>query len=324
MVRIYAMIHHREGRFFMIVCVSLNPCLDKSAFVDRFSFDMPNRITLERLDVAGKGVNVARVLHTLAGDPCLVGFDYQGAPVENAMQSAGIACHLVPVGGELRTNMKLRELEKNRTIEISERGAAVSARHLAAVEELLRACQPGTWISLSGSLPPGAPQDTYARLCRMLKKQGCLVAVDCDGPALRFALEEGPDLFKPNAQEFFALTGTDANDLSSALDACRGLHQKGVGMICLSRGADGALLSGKNGAWICPAAPVKALGVQGAGDSMLAGLMLALGRRETEDQALRFASAIAGASVMQPGTLLCNRADVERLVKMMPDSMRCS
>ena len=308
----------------MIYAISLNPCLDKTAAVPRFSLDAPNRIQVERLDLGGKGVNVARVLAEMGGDGLLMGFDYAGEPVKKAMEKERIPAWLLPVAGDLRVNMKLRELESGRTIEINERGAEVSQAQLQQLtDELLRRCRPGDWVSLSGSLPPGAGTDTYAGLCRALKEKGCFVAVDCDGPALLAALEEGPALIKPNAQEFFALTGVPADDLPAALAACRKLHEKGVSMICLSRGEEGAVLSCKDGAYSCPAAPVPALGVQGAGDSMLAGLLIAFSRGENAKNALRYATAVAGSSVMRPGTLLGQRADAQRLLAQLPMPDSC-
>lgn len=299
----------------MIVCASLNPCLDKSASLAHFSYDCPNRITVERLDVGGKGINVARLLKELGGKSLLVGFDYAGAPIRAALAEAGVACRLAPLAGELRVNLKLKEADMGRTLEISERGIPVSLEQLKEMETLLLdSCQPGDWAVLSGSLPPAAEPTTYGRFCEALKRKGCRVAADCDGPALAAVIAKGPDLIKPNAQEFEALTGVSAKNIPAVLHACRALHSRGVGAVCLSRGAEGALLSLPGEAWLASAAPVKAQGVQGAGDSLLGGLILALSRGDTPQEALRYASATAGASVMRPGTLLAKRADAEALL----------
>lgn len=308
----------------MIVCLSLNPCLDQSASIPRFSYDSPNRIAVERLDVGGKGINVARVLTEL-GESCLVvGFDYAGAPLCAALAEEGVACRLVPVAGKLRVNLKLKEIETGRTIEISERGATVTPEQVQKVgERLLDRCAPGDWAVLCGSLPPGAGSETYGSLCAALKEKGCRVAADCDGDALLHVLLTRPDLIKPNEQEFQALTGVSAGDLPAALRACQTLHSRGVGAVCLSRGAEGALLSTPEGAFLSPAAPVVPQGVQGAGDSLLAGLLFALNRGETPQNALRYASAAAGASVMRPGTLLGKKEDVEALLPGMTAERCC-
>jgi len=299
----------------MIVVLSMNPSMDKTAALERFFPDRPNRIRVERRDLGGKGINVANAVHALGGKCLLTGFDFPGAPVAEGLAAAGIRHRLVEVPGTLRINMKLREEETGRTIEINEAGADVTSEQLQRLTDaLMDACRPGDWVSLSGSLPPGVPADTYVCLCDHLKRKGCLVAVDCDGEPLRRAIDAGPRLIKPNAQEFAALTGASPADEAAAEEACRALMRRGVGMVCLSLGGQGARLYTPWDVFVCPAAPVTPRGVQGAGDAMLAGLLTAFDRGNHEKDALRFASAAAGASVMRPGTLLCRMEDVNVLL----------
>ncbi|MBR3740182.1 MAG: 1-phosphofructokinase family hexose kinase [Clostridia bacterium] len=299
----------------MLYALSLNPSLDKTASIDRFDPDAPNRVRVERLDVGGKGVNVARAANALGGDVKLIGFDYRGQPVASAMAKEKVSCALIPLAGDLRVNMKLREEETGRTLEIGERGMETSREDIRRITaRLLDSVQPGDWVALAGSLPPGALPETYAKICRALKEKGCRIAVDCDGPALTAAMEEQPSLIKPNAQEFFHLTGVNAKDTAAATAACLGLVKKGVEWVCLSRGAMGALLAHGDDVWSCPAASVPVKGTAGAGDSMLAALLLAIARQMPPEDALRYAAAVAGASVMRPGTLLCRGEDVEKLM----------
>ncbi len=299
----------------MLIALCLHPCLDKSAALDIFDAGAPNRITVERMDVGGKGVNVARAARALGGEARLIGFDFDGGPVARACQEAEVPCRLVPVPGRLRVNLKILERSSKNTIEINEQGAKVGAEALSALEETLFASLgPGDWVTLSGSLPPGIDHTYYAELCEKIRAAGCLAAADCDGPALAAAAEAGPALIKPNAGEFFSLTGADPLDDQAALAACRQLLKKGVGMVCLSRGAAGAVLAAPGGAWRCPSARVTAMGTQGAGDSLLAGLLTAFQKGMEPPEALRFGCAAAAASVMRPGTLLCRREDVESLL----------
>ena len=302
----------------MICAVCLNPSLDKSASVGRFSLDAPNRIRMERLDVGGKGVNVARVIRELGGAGLLIGFDFERDPVASAMAAEGVACRMIRVQGGLRVNMKLRETETGRTIEINEQGAAISDAEIERVGELLcGSLRPGDWATLSGSLPPGAPADTYAKLLRRVKQAGAKAALDCDGPPFLAALEAGPDLVKPNAQEFESLTGVRPGDREKTVRACRAWIERGVGKVCLSMGGQGAVLVTEKNAYACPAAKVPVRGTQGAGDSMLGALLTAYEKGMDDPSALRFASAAAGASVMRPGTLLCRRGDVFALYQTL-------
>ena len=307
----------------MLYALSLNPSLDKTASLSRFSPDAPNRVQPERTDVGGKGVNVARVVRELGGSCLLMGFDYRGQPVRTAMEREDVPCQLIAVDSELRVNLKLRETETGRTIEINEPGPEIPPEVFSQLRAaLLEQVQPGDWVSLSGRLAPGMPADTYANLCAALGERGCLAAADCDGDALRAVIKTKPALIKPNAQEFAALTGVDPLDERAAAAACQQLISSGMERICLSMGERGAMLADAQGAWLCPAPNVPVRGLQGAGDSMLAALMTALERKMEAGDALRFASAAAGASVMRPGTLLCRRVDMETLLKTMPPARR--
>lgn len=299
----------------MIFALSLNPSWDKTASIARFQLDAPNRIQPERLDVGGKGVNVARVARELGEETELVGFDYSGEPMKAAMTRENVPCRLFPVGGDMRVNLKLRETDTGRTIEISERGAAVTEEQIKAVlHGLLEAAKTGTWYVLTGSLPPGAPPDTYRRFCGAIQAWGCAAAVDCDGEALREAVQAKPALIKPNIQEFCELTGVDPDNKRDVLDACRRLCFQGVGRVCLTWGGGGAWLVSAKGAWACDAAKIEVRGTQGGGDTMLAAMIAALSRGMEDPEALRFASAAAAATVMRPGTLLCQGDDLEKLL----------
>ena len=62
---------------------------------------------------------------------------------------------------------------------------------------------------------------------------------------------------------------------------------------------------------IAPAVPVASS--VGAGDAMVAGIVLSLVRGRSLSQAVRFGVAACAAAVMNPGTELCRREDAERL-----------
>ena len=299
----------------MIICLSLNPSLDKTLSVSKFTLDAPNRVRIERADVSGKAVNVACAVHALGEEVTLIGFDYENAPIADTMTKAGIGYELRTLRGKLRTNLKLRDLSAGRTIEINEAGCEAGQADIAAVREsLLRYAAPGNYAALSGSLPPGVPKSIYRDLCAELKKGGCFVAVDCDGEALKLALEARPDLIKPNEQEFAALTGADMTDEAAVFAALDQIHARGIGIVCLSLGPKGALLSVNGKRLYCPAADVTPLSVAGAGDNMLAALLTALNRHMDYGAALRFASAASGAAIMRPGTQPCQMDDVTRLM----------
>lgn len=297
----------------MIRCLCLNPSLDKTVAVSEFSLTAPNRVTPVRTDAAGKGVNAAQAILSLGGQATLYAFDFRDAPIARKAGQAGIPCRLIPSEEALRVNLKIWDEAERRTIEINEPGAAPAPeKREALLSAFLNDCRPGEWAVLSGSVPPGMEKTTYRELCLALREKGCRVAADCDGDALKAVLEAKPTLIKPNEGEFASLTGVRSDDPLTLAAACRPLTERGIA-VCLSLGPRGALLATVEGAFFCPAADVKVRSLQGAGDSMLAGLLTALERGSTSAEALAFSSAAAGATISLPGTLLCDREDAERL-----------
>ena len=294
----------------MIIPLSMNPCWDKTVSLPRFQPNAPNRVDVERLDVGGKGVNVARTVKDLGEETELVGFDYKGEPIKEAMAREGIACTLFPLKGDMPINTKLWETETGRTLEISERGVTVSEDDLKAVlYGLLAAARTGAWFALSGSLPPGAGPDTYRRFCAAIQAWNCPVAVACGGEALREAVQAKPALVKLSIQDFSALTGIDPENAEDALNACRRLCFQGVGRVCLTWSGKTAWLVSLKGAWACD---MTNAGTQNApdGDTLLAALLVALSRGMIDPDALRFASV---AAVIPPGTRLCQRKEIDAL-----------
>jgi len=171
------------------------------------------------------------------------------------------------------------------------------------------------FVVASGSLPPGVPGDFYARLARLVRRIGSRLVLDTSGAALAAAVREGVYLLKPSLLEFRALAespGDDADLAAIAAAAVRERHWCEV--LVLSLGAGGAL-------WVdahererlaAPSVPVKS--TVGAGDSMVAAIVVMLASGRPVREAVRFGVAAGAAAVMNPGTELCQRADAERLV----------
>ncbi|MBR5110064.1 MAG: hypothetical protein IK099_07700 [Clostridia bacterium] len=296
----------------MIFALAMNPCWDKTARIARFRLDAPNRIQAERTDVGGRGVDVARAAKELGGEAELIGFDFAGEPVKQAMEREHIASRLYPLPCDMRVRLNLRETDTGRTVEISEPGVTVRPDDLKAVlYGMLEAAVTGAWFVLSGSLPPGAPPDTYGRFCAAVQAWNCPVAVDCGGEALTEAVKAKPALLHTSVQEFCRLTGADPENETDALYACRRLCFQGVKRLCLAWGEKGAWLVSAKGAWACGAAKAEAGGSQRGGDAFLAALLIALSQGMADPEALRFASA--AAALARAGAPLCRR-EIDALV----------
>lgn len=273
----------------MIVTFTPNPSLDRTA-------GLPVRLTrggVHRLadltdEPGGKGVNVARAVH-LAGldvlavlpaprhDPILVALGQRGVPYRN-----------VEVPHFVRTNLTLTEADGT-TTKLNEPGAVLSGADAARLlDVLVEEARAASWIVLAGSLPPGAPQDWYGEIVRALRPLGVKIAVDTsDGPLARLAdafADAAPDLLKPNSEELAQLTGADADRLEAAaaagdpgpsIAAARVLVDRGVGTVLATLGGAGAVLVDADGAWSALPPQIRPRSTVGAGDSAVAGYVMA-------------------------------------------------
>ena len=166
-----------------------------------------------------------------------------------------------------------------------------------------------SWAVLSGSLPPGVPDDVYANLTSLFAEHGVRVAVDTSGAALLAAVDAGPDLVKPNRQELAAAVGTPLNSLDDVVAAAEKLRSRGVKAVVASLGSDGAVLVDASGAVFGTAEAIDPVSTVGAGDALLAGF-LAAGAQGAE--ALIEGMAWARAAVGLPGSQMPGPRDVSR------------
>ncbi|WP_290056606.1 1-phosphofructokinase family hexose kinase [Amycolatopsis solani] len=275
----------------MIVTVTPNAALDVTYTVDGLVPDAVHRARDVRHRAGGKGVNVARVLHALGVDVRAIATagGATGSELAADLGAAGLAAELVPIGGETRrTTTVLSAVDGSVTL-LSEPGPAVTATEWALLAERVRRHDPEVLVC-SGSLPPGAPPDGYARLIA-----GRQSVLDTSGEALLSGLAGRPAVVKPNATELREVTGLDDPGR-----AARALMRAGAGAVVVSLGADGLLAVTPAGTW--RATPSSALtgNATGAGDAVVAALALGLSRREPWPEILRRAVALSGAAVLGP------------------------
>lgn len=302
----------------MIVTLTANPSLDRTAALDApLARGQVQRVSGVTVEPAGKGVNVARAIHS-AGLPVVAVLPAPDSdPILSALRDLGVDYRTVPVTERVRMNITLTEPDGT-TTKLNEPGPLLDE---ALVEQLaalvVDAASGADWVVLSGSLPPGVPSDFYATLVRRLRPLGVKVAVDTsDEPLLALVTafpDAAPDLLKPNSDELAQLTGADAQQLeaaakagdpSAAVAASRSLVQRGVTAVLGTLGASGAVLVTADGAWHATPPPIVPRSTVGAGDSSVAGYVLAdCGGAAVPDR-LRHAVAYGSAAASMAGSAL--------------------
>ena len=138
--------------------------------------------------------------------------------------------------------------------------------------------------------------------------------LDTAGEPFALGLEEKPFLVKPNSLEFEQAFKKELKAGKGPLEVARSVIDSGVSYLCISMGADGALLLDRERTYRAKALPIEAKGLTGAGDSMVAGMCYALRKHLGSEDMLRYAMACSAGSVRQEGTLLARESDVRELL----------
>lgn len=306
----------------MILTVTLNPSLDEWVALPRLTVGALNRgVSLGRYP-GGKGINVSRVVRELGGATVALGVagGPDGRMLQERLDDLQVRHRLFDVDEPTRNNYKLLIGPEKRLTEINTEGPDISRSILRRLERFLVSCRPRPFMAvLSGSLPPGAPASVYARWIRRLAQRGVPVALDASGAALRLGASARPWLIKPNQLEAEELLGARAGTFARQVDAARRLCRLGPQHVVLSLGKDGALLASQESSEVWYARPpmVKAGSAVGAGDSLVAGLIVGWRKTRSLADAFRLGVAAGTATAMTPGTELCRRADVERVLRLV-------
>lgn len=303
----------------MIVTLTMNPALDKTARLDRLIPHRLNRLPEVLWDIGGKGVNVSRTVAALGGKSiaCGLAAGQTGAGILRALDELeGVEQDFLTLAqGETRTNLKIVEPDGGLT-ELNEAGPAATDRDLEQLtEKLMGHAGPGVLFVLAGSVGPGVPTDFYAGLIGRLHERGARVFADADGALLAQAIQAGPDIIKPNAFELSQYFGLDhiATD-AELIQLGHTLVEQGIGAVCISMGSAGACLVTGEGAWRAPALPVPVASSVGAGDAMVGAISFALDEGRTMEDSFRLAVAASSAAVTTPGTNPPAREMVDRLL----------
>jgi len=303
-----------------IVTVTPSPAIDAWTSVAKIAPFAKLRCGPLLRHAGGGGINVARVIKRLGGDVLAI-YPTGGATGEQLralIDQEGVASLAIPAAEPTREDFTVFEHATRQEFRFVVPGARLSEPEWTRLLEAVAAARPApAFLVGSGSLPPGAPEDFFARLARLGKAQGSKVIVDSSELPLQAALREGLYLIKPSLSEFQDLTGVASDDAAALVEAARGLIAQGqVTIVALSMGPKGALLITADSALCADALRVDAASAVGAGDSFLGGMIWSLTQQDDLETALRYAIAAGSAALLNPGTELSRPEDVGRFVAM--------
>ena len=300
----------------MIITITLNPAMDKTATIDELFVGELNRLLSVRVDVAGKGINVSKSISALGGASIAVGFvgTDNREMLLNALESIGITADFINTRSNIRTNLKIID-NLGRLTELNEPGIEVTqAEADALLDKITNVVRSGTIVVMSGSLCQGVDCEFYARLIRQIHKNGGFAFLDTSGDALRAAIKEKPDFIKPNKHELMEFFGIN-DDISydNMQKLCQQLMGFGIPKIALSLGRDGAMFFDNKNYFRAEGLNVNALSPVGAGDNMMGAIAYAVERNMPWQECARLAVAASAGAVTTQGTNPPSRTLVDEL-----------
>ena len=281
-----------------VISICLSPGLQRSVLIDTLIPGEVNRLRSVVVDVAGKGVNVCRVLQRLGVDAlCLAQGGSNSDEVLALAAAEGLNLRLIASAGTLRTCTSIIEtslVSGRRVTELVEPSSAVDETCVALMDQALASLLPtASALVIAGSQAPGYPSDYQAQLAERAQRAGVPVAVDLQGPALLGVLATRPALVKINLAEFVATflaarfhggehsgllaQPTLATELTAAIAQVS--RDYAATSFVLTRGANSIVLARDGQLRVVAVTPLAAGEVVspiGSGDSFLAGMVAQL------------------------------------------------
>ncbi len=304
----------------LVYTVTLNPALDKTVAISGFTAGRVNYVEQIRMDPGGKGINISKVLKGLGGNSIATGIlgGATGRYIKKCLNEMSIEHEFLYVKQDTRTNLKIVDLQKRQNTDINEPGRKVSGDTVQQVlTKIMEKAAPGDIVVLAGRAPFGMGDDLYALWTQRLHAIGVTVYLDADGPLLINGVKAGPDLVKPNEDEFAKLLGKRYESLADIAKAARDLHRQGIAQVVVSLGARGALFVKKDTVMYANALPVPMKSTVGAGDATMAALIMGNERADSWEDTIRTAIAAGAASVMCEGTQAISPDSVNELKKQV-------
>lgn len=300
----------------MITTITLNPAIDATWFLDTFDEEEINRLQGKKIDAGGKGINISRFL-TMMGCPTLaMGFcgGDNGARLSSLLDEAGVRHNLTPIQGETRQNVTVFVEEGKKTIKINEAGPEISPAECEAFEKALtEQAKQGGFIVLAGKNPPGIDGKTTIDLLSRAKEAGAKVVVDSESLTLEEVIALGPTLIKPNELEFSKMLGRPLETDQALIQAAREVVAKGVEYVVISMGGDGLLGISADKAYKVEVPKIAVRSTVGAGDSVVAGMLMALSSGEPFEKAICMGAAFGSAMASTDGTEIPPKSLVEEI-----------
>jgi len=310
----------------MIITLTINPCIDTSSSVKQVVPENKLRCRSPFYEPGGGGINVSRAIKRLGGESlalCTSGGLY-GEMLQKLLANEKVNYEPILIKESTRENIVVEEELSENQYRFNMPGPHLEEQEWEmCLDKLSSLMSKDDYIVASGSLPPGVPDDFYARLAHIANHKEARIIVDTSGEALHLAARSGVYLLKPNVRELQELTKIQINNESDLKKAAmKFVEEEQCEVVIVSLGAGGALMVSKDGYehFRTPTVPIRSK--VGAGDSMVGGMIFSLEQGKTLRESVLFGISAGAAAVMNPQRELCRLSDTEELFKKLIDEYR--
>ena len=302
----------------MIATITLNPSIDQHIVISHLLKDDANRALSVESHAGGKGANVSRVVRELGGPTHAYTLQagFIGKFWSSELSKLDVAFTAHEVEGETRINTVLTDTKDKTQTRISALGPVISKKDQRLfLQKLLRVRpKPFCWV-LGGSPSRGMRHDIYQNYIHGLQKTGVPCILDADNEALACGVQAGPFLIKPNEFEMRRLAGRKLSTIEDYRVAAGEFVQKGIRIVIVSLGKNGALLVSEKESFHVKGIPAPVKSKVGAGDSLLGGFALGCLKKMSLEKSLALGVAASTSAVMREAPRLCLRSDIPDLLK---------
>jgi len=304
----------------VILTVTLNAAIDRTVAVPNFRLGHRHRAVESRTAAGGKGINVARAIGLLGRPVIATGF--AGGPTGNRvheqLSQEAVLTDFTRIASETRIDLAVIDPTSGEQTEINERGPAVSPEEVERFVERLRYLSSGASICvLAGSLPPGAPDELYARLVEDLRERGVTVLLDAEGEPMLAGLRAGASVVTPNEREAEELVGQEFGEPDDLIHGLSELVRLGAGEAAITRpdGCVAVVGAGAERRFLeVRTRSLEPVSTVGSGDAFLAGYVAARHDGRAPQDCLAYGVACGAESTQHFGAGVVDRNGVERLL----------
>jgi 6-phosphofructokinase 2 len=300
-----------------ILTITINPCIDKTIWVKELVPEKKMRTLNSEVEPGGGGINVARALNYLGVEATALYYfgGFSGDEFNQLMHAENIPTIPIKINNDTRTNILAIDNSTDLEYRFGMDGPIIDEKNFADLIEKIESLPKFDYVVLSGSLPSSAPKSLYNDIATIVTKKGSKLIVDTSGDTLKNIVKEDIFLLKPNLGELASLCNVDNinnDEIVNYAQKFLATHQCQI--LAVSMGKDGAYLITKNEVHYQKTPSIKVKSTVGAGDCMVAGMVLALSKKETLSNILKMGVACGSAATMYSGYGLCKKEDVDNIL----------